>query len=40
VQGRQYYDSNGTAGIDWTHHGTGSSWSTPGYVVINGTQYQ
>ena len=39
VQGRQYYDSNGTAGIDWTHHGTGS-WGTPGYVVINGTQYQ
>ena len=40
VQGRQYYDSNGTAGIDWTHHGTSSSWGTAGYVVINGTQYQ
>ena len=40
VQGRQYYDSNGTAGIDWTHHGTSSSWPTAGYVVINGVQYQ
>ena len=46
VQGRYYYDSNGTQGIDWTHHGTSSSWPTAGYDVIcssNGTncvQYQ
>ncbi|GAC1655426.1 MAG: hypothetical protein NVS9B12_06510 [Vulcanimicrobiaceae bacterium] len=40
VQGRYYYDSTGAQGIDWTHHGTSSSWPTPGYVVINGVQYQ
>jgi hypothetical protein len=40
VQGRYYYDSSGSQGIDWTHHGTGRSWSSPGYVVISGTEYQ
>ena len=40
AQGRYYYDSNGTQGIDWTHAGTSSSWPTPGYVVISGTEYQ
>jgi len=40
VQGRYYYDSTGSQGIDWTHHGTGRSWSSPGYVVVSGTEYQ
>jgi hypothetical protein len=40
VQGRYYYDSSGSQGIDWTHHGTSRSWTSPGYVVIDGTQYQ
>jgi uncharacterized Zn-binding protein involved in type VI secretion len=40
VQGRYYYDSESSQGIDWTHHGTGRSWPTAGYVVVGGTQYQ
>jgi hypothetical protein len=40
VQGRYYYDSASSQGIDWTHHGTSSSWSSPGYVVVAGTEYQ
>jgi hypothetical protein len=33
VQGRYYYDSNGTQGIDWTEDDTGS-WPTVGFDVI------
>jgi len=40
VRGRYYYDNDSSQGIDWTHHGTSSSWTTPGYVVVNGTKYQ
>ncbi len=40
VQGRYYYDSASSQGIDWTHHGTSRSWASPGYVVIDGTEYQ
>lgn len=40
VRGRYYYDNDSSQGIDWTHHGTSSSWKTPGYVVVNGTKYQ
>ena len=40
VQGRYYYDSASSQGIDWTHHGTSNAWPHAGYVVINGTQYQ
>ncbi|MFC5743265.1 DUF3465 domain-containing protein [Dyella tabacisoli] len=40
VRGRYYYDNESSQGIDWTHHGTGSSWGTPGYVVVNGVEYQ
>jgi hypothetical protein len=40
VQGRYYYDSPLSQGIDWTHHGTSNSWPSAGYVVVNGTQYQ
>jgi hypothetical protein len=40
VRGRYYYDSASSQGIDWTHHGTSRSWEIPGYVVIDGTEYQ
>lgn len=40
VRGRYYHDPNGTEGIDWTHHGTSSTWRFSGYVVINGRKYQ
>jgi hypothetical protein len=40
VQGRYYYDSTYSQGIDWTHHGTSRSWPNPGYVVVAGTEYQ
>jgi hypothetical protein len=40
VQGRYYYDSPLSQGVDWTHHGTSNSWPTAGYVVVNGTEYQ
>jgi hypothetical protein len=40
VQGRYYYDSASSQGIDWTHHGTSRSWESPGYVVVDGTEYQ
>jgi hypothetical protein len=40
VQGRYYYDSPSSQGVDWTHHGTSASWPTAGYVVVAGTQYQ
>lgn len=40
VQGRYYYDSSSSQGIDWTHHGTSRSWSYPGFVVVDGTEYQ
>ena len=38
VQGRYFYDSNGTQGIDWTEDDVGS-WPTRGWVVVNGVQY-
>ena len=42
VQGRFFRDRDGFDGIDWTHRidGTHSSWSTPGFVVINGVEYR
>jgi len=40
VRGRYYYDNDTSQGIDWTHHGTSSSWPYAGYVVVNGTKYQ
>ncbi|WP_266157332.1 hypothetical protein [Dyella silvatica] len=40
VRGRYYYDNDSSQGIDWTHHGTSSSWRTAGYVVVNGVEYQ
>jgi hypothetical protein len=40
VQGRYYYDSPSSQGVDWTHHGASNSWPTAGYVVVAGTQYQ
>jgi hypothetical protein len=40
VQGRYYFDSATSQGIDWTHHGASASWPNPGYVVVNGTQYR
>ena len=42
VQGRFFRDRDGFDGIDWTHRisGTHSSWSTPGFVVINGIEYR
>lgn len=40
VRGRYYYDSASSQGIDWTHHGASRSWPSPGYVVVDGTQYQ
>ncbi len=33
VQGRYYYDSNGTQGIDWTEDDTGS-WPNVGWVYV------
>lgn len=39
VVGRYYYDSPRQQGVDWTHRGTGRSWGIPGYVRVNGTQY-
>ncbi|MBS0462654.1 MAG: DUF3465 domain-containing protein [Proteobacteria bacterium] len=40
VRGRYYYDNDTSQGIDWTHHGTSSSWPHAGYVVVNGKLYQ
>lgn len=40
VTGRYYFDSARSQGIDWTHHGTGRHWSSPGYVVVNGVRYE
>ncbi|GBQ97798.1 hypothetical protein AA23498_3000 [Acetobacter nitrogenifigens DSM 23921 = NBRC 105050] len=40
VVGRYYYDSPRSQGVDWTHHGTGSSWGLPGYVIVNGAKYE
>lgn len=40
VVGRYYFDSARSQGIDWTHHGTGRHWATPGYVIVNGTRYE
>jgi hypothetical protein len=34
VQGRYYYDSSSSQGIDWTEDDTDSSWSHTGYVVV------
>jgi hypothetical protein len=34
VQGRYYYDSSSSQGIDWTEDDTSSSWSHDGYVVV------
>jgi hypothetical protein len=34
VQGRYYYDSSSSQGIDWTEDDTDSSWSHVGWVVV------
>jgi cell division septation protein DedD len=34
VQGRYYYDSSSSQGVDWTEDDTDSSWSHVGYVVV------
>ncbi len=34
VQGRYYYDSASSQGIDWTEDDTSSSWSHIGYVAV------
>jgi hypothetical protein len=34
VQGRYYYDSSSSQGIDWTEDDTDSSWSHTGYVAV------
>ena len=34
VQGRYYYDSTSSQGVDWTEDDTDSSWSHVGYVVV------
>lgn len=39
VRGRYYFDSVDSQGIDWTHHGTSSSWPYVGYVFVNGKEY-
>jgi hypothetical protein len=38
VQGRYYYDSASSQGMDWTENDTGS-WQIVGFVVINGHMY-
>lgn len=40
VVGRYYFDSARSQGIDWTHHGTGRHWASPGYVEVNGVKYE
>ena len=40
IVGRYYYDSARSQGVDWTHHGTGREWHTPGYIIVNGKKYQ
>ncbi len=40
VVGRYYFDSARSQGIDWTHHGTGRHWASPGYVQVNGKRYE
>lgn len=39
VQGRYYYDSASSQGIDWTENDTSQSWPHVGYVVVNGNLY-
>ena len=34
VQGRYYYDSPLSQGIDWTENDTDRNWPHPGYVVV------
>ncbi len=34
VQGRYYYDSSSSQGVDWTEDHTDSSWSHLGYVAV------
>jgi hypothetical protein len=34
VQGRYYYDSSSSQGVDWTEDDTSSSWSHVGYVAV------
>ena len=34
VQGRYYYDSASSQGVDWTEDDTDSSWSHTGYVAV------
>jgi hypothetical protein len=34
VQGRYYYDSSSSQGVDWTEDDTDSSWSHIGYVAV------
>jgi hypothetical protein len=34
VQGRYYYDSSSSQGVDWTEDDTDSSWSHTGYVAV------
>ncbi|WP_245825216.1 hypothetical protein [Neoasaia chiangmaiensis] len=40
IIGRYYYDNLRRQGIDWTHHGVGRHWDTPGNVIVNGTKFQ
>jgi hypothetical protein len=34
VQGRYYYDSSSSQGVDWTEDDTSSSWDHVGYVAV------
>ena len=34
VQGRYYYDSSSSQGVDWTEDDTSSSWEHVGWVVV------
>jgi len=34
VQGRYYYDSSSSQGVDWTEDDTSSSWPNVGYVAV------
>jgi hypothetical protein len=34
IEGRYYYDSSSSQGVDWTEDDTDRSWSHPGYVAV------
>jgi hypothetical protein len=34
VQGRYYYDSSSSQGVDWTEDDTSGSWPHVGYVAV------